>query len=362
MSLMMQSILKQPAALARVLEQGLEADALQAAFHQRNIRKVWIAGSGTSLFAAMIAAREWTRQLNIDCEAISALEFLDKTDVRGLGPDAMLVAISQSGASLILLEGIRRANTAGALTAVVTAEPAAPIPQEAGFTVVTHTGPEANLGKCKGFTTTSFATVLLGRRLALEATADADRHLRSEYAGVPDLFGEAIATARNATTAWADRLKRADALYVIGAGATVPIAHEGALKVLEVAKMPVIAREIEEMMHGPFNGVGPDTGIIVVADASARRDRLAAFLAGTALIGTTTVSIFGNPKPADAMPDLLLPPCDDEAVRAILSVVPFQLLAHELAAARGAAIDTARYPQLYPVFVSKSIHKPGTEQ
>jgi hypothetical protein len=44
-------------------------------------------------------------------------------------------------------------------------------------------------------------------------------------------------------------------------------------------------------------------------------------------------------------------------VRAILGVVPFQLLAHELAAAREVPIDTARYPQLYPVFVSKSIHK-----
>ena len=53
----------------------------------------------------------------------------------------------------------------------------------------------------------------------------------------------------------------------------------------------------------------------------------------------------------------LLRACPDPALQAVLGVVPFQLLAHDLAAARGAAIDTARYPQLYPVFVSKSIHK-----
>jgi len=45
-------------------------------------------------------------------------------------------------------------------------------------------------------------------------------------------------------------------------------------------------------------------------------------------------------------PTFLVHAFDDAAVRAILGVVPFQLLAHDLAAARGVAIDTARYPQL----------------
>ena len=357
MTLMMESILEQPAALARVLENGLNADALADAFSQRNIRKVWITGSGTSLFAAMIAARSWERDLDIDCEAISALEFLDKTDIRGLGPDTMLLAISQSGASLILLEGVRRAKAAGALTVTITADPLAPIPAEAGFTVAIGVGPETNLAKCKGFTTSAFAAVLLGRRLAMGAVPNADAVLQKDHAAVPDLFSSAIDTAKDAAAVWAMRLRNADALYVVGAGANVASASEGALKVLEVAKMPVVTKELEEMMHGPINGVGPATGVIVVADASARRQRLAALQAGTALIGVTTISIFGSPDLTDTAPDLLLPACDDEAVRAILAVVPFQLLAHDLAAARGAAIDTARYPQLYPVFASKSIHQ-----
>jgi glucosamine--fructose-6-phosphate aminotransferase (isomerizing) len=356
-SLMMQSILEQPKAIARVLEHGLGAERLDAAVRATRIRKIWIAGSGTSLFAAMIAARSWEKQLGIDCEAISSLEFLDETDPGRLDPGTMLVAVSQSGASLTLLEGIRRAKAAGALTVVVTAEPSAPIPVEAGFTVETHTGPESNLGKCKGFTTTAFATVLLGRRLAMAAGGEADAALRQTYAWVPGLFSATIERARPAAANWAQRLKGVDALYVVGAGANVPSAFEGALKVLEVAKMPVITKELEEMMHGPVNGVGPRTGIVVVADATARRDRLTALLDGIALLGNESLRLFASPDLAATPPDLLLPDCADEAVRAILAVVPFQLLAHDLAASRGAAIDTARYPQLYPVFASKSIHK-----
>ena len=176
---MLRFILEQPEALKRLLAAGLKADDLAAAFRKRKIRKVWIVGSGTSLYAAMIAVRSWERELGIDCEAVSSLEFVDETEIGRLGSDVMVLAISQSGASLILLEGIRRANAAGALTAVVTADPKAPIPLEAGFVIETHTGSETNLGKTKGFTTTAFAAILLGRRFAMGARSRRIRGLAS---------------------------------------------------------------------------------------------------------------------------------------------------------------------------------------
>jgi len=353
-TVMMQSILEQPDAIRRVLAGSTGVADFAAAFRRRALRKVWLAGSGTSLYAAMIAARAWEGELGVDCEAVSSLEFLDETEAGGLGPDAALVAISQSGASLILLEGVRRANGRGALTAVVTAEPSAPISLEASFVIETHTGPEVNLGKTKGFTTTAVAAVLLGRGVAREGASLGDR-----YADLPDAFARTIEASRAATGAWAKRLHGADALYVVGGGALAPTALEGALKVLEVAKMPVIPKELEEMMHGPFNGVGPDSGILLVADETARQDRLAAFLRGPALIGVPMIGIAAGPAIAGSQGpfELVLPGYEDPAMRAVLAVVPFQLLAHDLAAARGAAVDTARYPQLYPVFASKSIHK-----
>jgi glucosamine--fructose-6-phosphate aminotransferase (isomerizing) len=271
----------------------------------------------------------------------------------------MVLAISQSGASLILLEGIRRAKAEGAMTAVVTADKNAPIPLEADFVIETHTGPEVNMGKTKGFTTTALAAVLLGRSIALGSSADADELLRKRYAGLPDAFAELIKASRNAIDTWIADFKASTALYVVGAGAQVPTALEGALKVLEVAKMPVVAKELEEMMHGPFNGVGPDTGLLLIADQTTQDQRISAFMEGARLVGMPFRSIAATAALADKLGpfDLVLPFCDDVAVRAILGVVPFQLLAHDLAAARNAPIDTARYPQLYPVFASKSIHK-----
>jgi glucosamine 6-phosphate synthetase-like amidotransferase/phosphosugar isomerase protein len=358
-TLMMQSILEQPDAFRRLLAAGLKAELFTASFLERKVRKVWIVGSGTSLYAAMIAARSWEQELGIDCEAASSLEFLDETETDGLSPGVLVLAISQSGASLILLEGIRRANAGGAMTAVVTAHPEAPIPLEAGFVIETLTGPEANLGKTKGFTTTALAAILLGRRLAMGTAPDADAILRARYAGLPAALEETIQVSRALAAGWAEKFREADALFVVGAGTQVPTALEGALKILEVAKMPIVPKELEEMMHGPFNGVGPASGIVVIAGETARGERLSAFIEGVRLIGTASVTIAAGSAVAknhDSF-DLVLPPCDDAAIRAILGVVPFQFLAHDLAAVRGVPIDTARYPQLYPVFVSKSIHQ-----
>ncbi len=358
-TLMQQSIDEQPDAIRRLLEAGLKAEAFVDAFHSRAIRKVWILGSGTSLFAAMIAARSWQDELRIDCEAASSLEFLDETEAGGLGPEVLVLAISQSGASLILLDGIRRAKDNGALTAVITAHPEAPIPLETHHVIETHTGPEVNMGKTKGFTTTAAAAVLLGRRIALGSADHADALLASRYAGLPDAFASTIQASRDAMPAWVEKFGRCDALYVVGAGTQVPTALEGALKVLEVAKMVVVPKELEEMMHGPFNGVGPSTGIILVADEIAQQHRVAAFLEGVKLIGTAHVVIAASEaaESQTGKADLVLPAETDSAMRAVLSVVPFQVLAHDLAARRNMPIDTARYPQLYPVFASKSIHK-----
>ncbi len=356
---MLKFILEQPEALKRLLAAELNEDELAVPFRERKIRKVWIAGSGTSLYAAMIAARSWERELGIDCEAVSSLEFLDETETGGLGADTMVLAISQSGASLILLEGVRRANAAGAITAVVTADPEAPISLESGFVIETHTGPETNLGKTKGFTTTAFAAILWG---GVSPWGPLPMHQRPCKPGTPDcrlLLRPRSKQAGRSHASGPIDFARSDALFVVGAGSQVPTALEGALKILEVAKMPVISKELEEMMHGPFNGVSAATGIVLAADESAQSQRLSAFVKGVKLIGTPFASLAAGQAVADRHGpfDLVLPPCEDEAARAVLGVVPFQLLAHDLAAARGAPIDTARYPQLYPVFKSKSIHK-----
>ncbi len=355
-SLMMQSILEQPEAMRRLLASKPDLTRLASALGDRGIRKIWLIGSGTSLFAAMIAARSWEHDLAIDCEAVSALEFVDD-ELNRVGHRDLVVAISQSGASLTLLEAVRRARSAGALTLAVTADPAAPVPSASEFKVDCLTGEEKNLGKTKGFSTTAVAAVQVGAGLGGLLGRGRSEDIEAAFAALPSAFAQAIEVSAALAKHHAERFALSDVLYVVGSGSTMPTALEGALKILEVAKMPVLAKDLEEMMHGPYNGVGPQTGIIIVVDHAVRQDRLERFLAGTRLIETPTLTITA-PAEADVPTrfEWVLPALANPALRAIVGVVPFQLLAERLATLRGVSADEARYPQLYPVFASKSIH------
>lgn len=115
------------------------------------------------------------------------------------------------------------------------------------------------------------------------------------------------------------------ALAVAGAGRLRAAAAEGALKVLEVAKLPVLDYELEESLHGPFNAFGADTGLVLLAAADASPARTRAF---------------------PALPFAPLAP--------LVAVLPLQVLALQLARARGVDPDRTRYPELYAIFRTKA--------
>jgi glucosamine 6-phosphate synthetase-like amidotransferase/phosphosugar isomerase protein len=94
-----------------------------------------------------------------------------------------------------------------------------------------------------------------------------------------------------------------------------------------------------------------------VADVISQPKRLEAFVKGLKVLGVPSVTMAAGPEVSSGEAfDLVLSPCENAGLRAIRGVVPFQILAHELAAARNVSIDTGKYPQLRPIFQTKSIH------
>lgn len=351
MSKMQSFIAEQPAALRRTLAVPLEVEALRSSFRRRDVRKVWLLGSGTSLFAAMIAATEWERVLGVDAEAVSSLEFAD-VPAGALGAQVAVVGISQSGASFVLVEALERARSAGCLTIGVTAEPTALIGGASEIIVPTETGPEDAMGKTKGFTTTAFAAARLGHLLAgSKDTTAFDRF--------PESLGATVERCEGEVEAWVRHLLEAQAIFAVGSGDFLPSAWEGGLKVLEVAKQVVVTKELEEMLHGPFNAVGPTSAFLLLAGTIQRHDRLDAFLQAVtaldlpmlAVTDARTLVQAGGKVLSFALPDL-----GNRALEAILAVVPLQVLADRLALARGLDPDTSRYPFLYKILAAKSIY------
>ena len=346
-------IAEQPAALRRQESETV----LPAALPGGPWRKLWFVGSGTSLYAGMVAANLCERLLLVDSEAISSQEFqLDVPDAQ-LGSDTLAIGISQGGATVTLTEAMTRARRLGAATVGVTAEPASPLAQVVEYVVHSRTGPEEVPPKTKGFTTTAAAACRFGLALARMAgvdTSECDR-LAAALAALPDRTAVALAAADRAAPLLAARLQGAAGYFVAGTGTLLPAAYEGALKILETAKLLAEGRELEEILHGYFNAIGPETGLILLAGPGAPPEKVAAFCRAAGMVGAPLVTV-GLPGAPLVEADLALPDPGHAALAPLLGILPVQVLSYHLALARGKDPDRTRYPELYAVFRTKTTH------
>jgi len=337
-----------------VFHAKLPTDPIRARLCERPIRKVWTVGSGTSWYSAVVAAHTWERVLHVDAEAISSLEFVNSVPHEMLGPDVAVIGISQSGASFILVAAMRRARALGCLTLGITAEPASLLAQAAEWIVDCATGPEDALAKTKGFTTTTLGACLVAHSLA--GTPAVTETFTHELTAAMETI---IACSRPKVADWALRFATVSAFFVVGSGIHVPTALEGALKILEVVKMPVIGREIEEMVHGSFNAVGPETGLVLLAGEIPQIDKVQGFRKAAESISAPLMTI-ADQAVADRSGtkdfDLVLPALRLPDLLPLLGIVPLQLLADRMAAQRGVDGDKPRHPSLYRLLKAKAIH------
>lgn len=352
------NLAQQPTVLRGLVERRRLATGALRAFlataPRRPVRKVYLVGSGTSRYAAEIAAPVFADLLGVDAEAVATLVFLNDVPAARLGSGTVVVGVSQSGETLALVEGLTRASAHGSPTVAVTDDPDSGLARAADAAVLSLTGAEAVYAKTKGFLTTALAACLAAAEFsgpddaagaARRATFDATLDL------LPGHASRVIEAATDAAPRLARRFADVGALAVVGSGRLLPAAHEGALKLLEVAKLIVAPYELEESMHGPFNAFGPHTGLVLLAGAIPQAMKLAAFREAASAIGAPLIDI------ADVEPaDLVVPRLPYAALEPLLGVLPLQALASELARVRGVNPDATRYPSLYAVFRTKTGH------
>ncbi len=155
---------------------------------------------------------------------------------------AACIGISQSGASPDIVELMRSAGAGGALTLAITNHAESAMAQVADYTLSLRAGPETSVAATKTFVN----SVLAG--LALIAEWQQDDALRAAVADLPQAFSKALACD---WTPLAERMVRAQSLYIIGRGPGFAIANEMALKCKETSGLHAEAYSAAEVLHGP---------------------------------------------------------------------------------------------------------------
>ena len=260
-----------------------------------------LVGSGTSRHAAEIAAA-WFREAGLSASVSPAGEI--HGPLRDHGCDGALIAVTQSGATGSVLRLLDRAKDEGIFRVAVTNEAESPAARRAELAYVTRAGTETAIPATKSFTAALLALRLFGREWATVEGAGVDPPGMTEVRGVPGLLRRAIEHGPRL-----ERFVRGIAAdrtwFFLGCGPLLPLAAEGALKMMETAVVPAVALRTEELVHGPFALVDRETPVVLLSEpggVSPGETRALAALAeaGAPLLRLATADIAGTAAHRDA--------------------------------------------------------------
>jgi glucosamine--fructose-6-phosphate aminotransferase (isomerizing) len=351
---MLKEIEEQPAALANTLrghftggrivldEQRLSDQDL------RDVDKVFVVACGTAYHSGLVAKyaiEHWTR-LPVEVELASEFRYRDPV----LDRDTLVVAVSQSGETADTLEAVRHAREQKARVLAVCNTNGAQIPRESDAVLYTHAGPEIGVASTKTFLAQIVANYLVGLALAQARGTKYPDEVAREYAeleAAPDAVARVLGTieqVRHLGRTLAD----SKAVLFLGRHVGYPVALEGALKLKELAYMHAEGFAAGELKHGPIALIEDGLPVVVVMPSPKGRGVLhAKLLSNISEIqarGARTIVIAeeGDETVRPFADHLIEVPSVPTLLQPLVSTVPLQVIAAEIARARGYDVDKPR--------------------
>jgi glucosamine--fructose-6-phosphate aminotransferase (isomerizing) len=310
----------------------------------RALQRVVFVACGTASHASMLGRTMIERLAGLPAESDLGSEFRYRDAV--VGPETLVVAVSQSGETADTIGAVKAARLKGCPILSITNVVGSALAREATGTIYMHAGPEIGVASTKAFTAMIVAVYLLslwlGRQREVLTAEDVRKRIR-DLVEVPRLIEQTLELEGQIATLARDLATARDFLY-LGRGLQYPIALEGALKLKEISYIHAEGYAGGEMKHGPIALI--DDGLPVVAlaprdgsyermlgnieEVRAREGQVIAVVQkGDRLVSAKAQHIIEVPAAADLMAP-------------ILTVVPLQLLAYHIAVRRGCDVDQPR--------------------
>ncbi len=314
----------------------------------RDIDKIIVIACGTSFHAGLVAKyaiEHWTR---IPCEVELASEFRYRDPV--LTRTTLIVAISQSGETMDTLMALRHAREQKAKVLSICNTNGSTMPRESDAVLYTHAGPEVAVASTKGYLTQIVACYLVGLYLAqVRGTKYGDEIAKvvDDLRAMPAKMATVLADLEP-VRALARELAGATSVLFLGRHVGYPTALEGALKLKELAYMHAEGFAAGELKHGPIalieDGVPVITAVPSPRGRSILHDKVVSALQEVRARGARTI-VIAEEGDTDVEPyaDVIIRiPESATLLQPLLSTIPLQVFACEMAKVRGHDVDQPR--------------------
>jgi glucosamine--fructose-6-phosphate aminotransferase (isomerizing) len=352
---MLKEIAEQPRAIADTLlgrlgpHGELMLDEVRLSDQElRDVDKIFVVACGTAYHAGLIAKyaiEHWTR-IPVEVELASEFRYRDPV----LDRSTLVLVISQSGETMDTLMALRHAKEQKARVLAICNANGSTIPRESDAVLYTHAGPEVAVASTKGFLTQLVACYLVGLFLAQVRGfkyEDEVAAIVADLRRLPDCVAQVLADMEP-VRALGRSLAGEDKMLFLGRHVGYPVALEGALKLKELAYIHAEGFAAGELKHGPIAVIEEGTPVVVVVPSPRTRGsvhgKVVSNIQEIRARGARTI-VIAEEGDDDVLPyadELIRVPRTPTLLAPVVTTVPLQVLACEIASSRGLDVDQPR--------------------
>ena len=329
---MLKEIMEQAQMPSQIVHQD-ERRFTETALDILRARQVIITACGSSRYAALVGRYLFSRVGKKFCDVVMASEFGYFAD--SVDKNTVVIAVSQSGETADIIEGVKAARNAGAQVISIINRPNSILADLSQQVIYLNCGAEIAVAATKTFLSQLAIFYLLSFSM-VNAFNEAAANLTS----LNDEITRVLDWNKSELITLSQRLKYKNDFYYIARGINFAIASEGALKLKEVSYIHAEGMPAGELKHGTLALIEPGTPVVVICPADytfaeTLSNAMEAKSRGAYIIGVSD-------KKSDIYDSWIRLPEVDELLYPMVAVVPLQLLAYYFAINRGCDPDKPR--------------------
>lgn len=347
---MLKEIMEQPAALRNTIAKYLQDDDTihfpQVSLTWEDyaaIRHIAIVACGTAFHAGLLGKYLFESMLRIPVENDVASEFRYRNPI--LGPETLLLVISQSGETADTIAAMREGLRRGAKVIAITNVVGSTIAREATHVIHTAAGPEIAVASTKAYTTQLAAIALLACHISkvLGRSEDVFAPLIKGLREVPNMADKFL----NHSTKQVEQIAKEGLhwrdMFFIGRGLDWAVAQEGSLKMKEISYIHSEAYAAGELKHGTLALIEDGVPVVGLTTQGELLDKTISNIKETKARGSLVIAITQYPQRLKDAADIIIElPKLPDPLMPILAVMPTQLLSYYASVFRDRDVDKPR--------------------
>ncbi len=329
---MLKEIMEQPDTLISATHQDKDVFT-SVALDVLRADQIIVTACGSSRYAALVGRYLFSSVGKKFCEVVMASEF--QYFAESVSRNTLVLAISQSGETLDVIDGVELARKAGARIVSIINRPQSLLGELSHNVLYLNCGPEIGVAATKSFLNQLAIFYLLAFSMvhSFDMAVDNIRKVSRQVARAIDWNNGEIARI---TKEYHDK----NDFYYIARGINFAIASEGALKLKEISYIHAEGMPAGELKHGTLSLIEEGTPVLVICPGDftykeTLGNAIEAKARGAKIIAVSDVNneVYDHWIRIPRVHDLLYP---------MVSVVPLQLLAYHMATRRGRNPDMPR--------------------